>query len=272
MNAAELDFVYPSIQIGHVLVHVFSVMLGVGIISLMVVTLVRSKGCGLKKSMAGGAVGAGLVVGFAAVGCHSDGPNLHLGCCEGAVGWIAAAIGVIAWAAVRHANLRRLADCLAPGLALFLMVIGTADFLAGSNFGRPTDSSVGVTFTNGLALAWYHTPLDTPLQPTQWYESALAGGIFVFLIAWERRRPPEGTLFLAFAVIYAVGRFLLEFLRGDAGRGFLWRLSITQWFCLATLAAIAVSTLYAWAQQRVPGWLPHIRGLHYHRRHSTQRH
>ena len=160
---------------------------------------------------------------------------------------------------------------MAPALALFLMVMGIAGFLAGSDFGRPTDSPLGVTFTNGLALAWYGTPLGIALQPTQLYESALSAGIFAFLIVWERRRPPAGTLFLAFCVTYSAGRFFLEFLRGDADRGFLWLLSIPQWFYLATLVVCAASWLYIRGWPHAQAMRSHLRGLH-HPRPSTQHH
>jgi len=268
---------YPSLQIGHMLVPTFSVMLGVGVILLMLVALLRSKKCKLDKRVTAGAILAGLaagVIGTVAAEWLFDSPGqMHPGTGEVAVGWIAAAVGIKAWSDARRANIRQLADCIAPPLALFLMVMGTASFLAGCDFGQPTDAPWGVTFTNGLALAWYGTPLGTPLQPTQLYESVLAAGILAFLIVWERRRPPAGTLFLAFVVTYAAGRFLLEFVRGEAGRGFLWLLSIPQWLCLATLAACAAARLSFGARRRVQALLASLRGLHRHPpRTSTQHH
>jgi phosphatidylglycerol:prolipoprotein diacylglycerol transferase len=272
MYSAERGFVYPSIQIGHVLVPVLSGMLGVGIVLLMVVPLLRSRRYNLKRSVAGGAVIAGLVTGIVAIRCLFGGfGQLRLGYGEVAVGWIAAAVGIKAWSDARRVSVRQLADCMAPALALFLMVMGIAGFLAGCDFGRPTDSPLGVTFTNGLALAWYGTPLGIALQPTQLYESALSAGIFAFLIVWERRRPPAGTLFLALCVTYAMGRFFLEFLRGDADRGFLWPLSIPQWFCLATLVVSAASWVYIRGWPHAQAMRSHLRGLH-HPRPSTQHH
>lgn len=214
----------------------------------------------------------GLVTGLAAVWYLFGGfGQMHLGYREFAGGWIAAAVGILAWADARRINVLQLADCMAPALALFLMVLGIASFLAGYDFGRPTDSPMGVTFTNGLALAMYGTPLGIPLQPTQLYESALAAGIFAFLIAWERRRPPAGTLFLALCVTYALGRFFLEFLRGDADRGFLWMLSIPEWLCLATLVVFAPLWLYIRGWPHAQGLRSHLRGLD-HSPPSTQHH
>jgi phosphatidylglycerol:prolipoprotein diacylglycerol transferase len=267
--------VYPSLQIGHVLVPVFSVMLGVGIILFLLVTLVRSERYGLDKSVAGGAIIAGLaacIAGILTAKWMLNGTvQMRVSSAEAAMGWIAAVIGAIVWAFARRADVRRLADCLAPPSALFLAIMGIASFMAGCDYGKPTDSPLGVTFTNGVALAWYGTPLGIPLQPTQLYETILAMGMIAFLAVWERRRFPAGALFLTFCATYAVGRFILEFLRGDADRGFLWLLSIPQWLCLATLVVCAVSFFYAYGWRPLHGMRSHLSGL-LHLRHSTQPH
>ena len=54
---------------------------------------------------------------------------------------------------------------------------------------------------------------------------------------WTRRLLP---LYLA---LYAAGRFLLEFLRGDAIRGFAGPLSTSQWISLGILAVCGVLLL-----------------------------
>lgn len=262
MYSAEHGFVYPSIQIGHVLVPVFGVMLAVGITLLMVVTVLRSRRFGLSRSITGGAVICGLITGLAAV-CYLFGGfgQMHPGYREFTVGWIAAAVGILAWADARRISVLQLADCIAPGVALFLLVLGIASFLAGCDFGKPTDSPLGVTFTSGLALAMYGTPLGIPLQPTQLYESALAAGVFLFLMVWERRRPPAGTLFPALCVTYAAGRFFLEFLCGDCG--LLWLLSMRQWLCLATVAVFSGLWLYIRGCPHAQGLRSHFRGLYH---------
>ncbi len=49
-------------------------------------------------------------------------------------------------------------------------------------------------------------------------------------------------MFYAFVSMYAVGRFFIEFLRGDADRGFLGPLSVPQWSC--AIVFLAVTLLY----------------------------
>jgi len=59
--------------------------------------------------------------------------------------------------------------------------------------------------------------------------------ILGLLLLAERKSRPPGFLFLVFALAYSLGRFLLEFLRGDMGRGFWGPFSTSQWLALATL-------------------------------------
>ena len=49
-------------------------------------------------------------------------------------------------------------------------------------------------------------------------------------------------MFHAFVAMYAVGRFFIEFLRGDADHGFLGPLSVPQWYC--AIVFLAVTLLY----------------------------
>src|SRR3569832_845705 len=67
-------------------------------------------------------------------------------------------------------------------------------------------------------------------------------GIVIVVVAWlvTRRSRTERRAFLAAAVTYAVGRLLIECVRGDVGRGIYGGLSSGLIFCLLVLLAIAV--------------------------------
>ena len=65
-----------------------------------------------------------------------------------------------------HMPWLRTADAFAPGLALGHAIGRIGCFAAGCCYGKPTDHSWGVTFTNPLAHAWVGTPLNVPLEPT----------------------------------------------------------------------------------------------------------
>ena len=91
-------------------------------------------------------------------------------------------------------------------------------FLAGCCYGKPTDSAMGVVFTDSVC---YAEPLDTPLYPTQLMEAGYILAVMIVLFVLKRRRRFYGQLFLSYLMLYAFGRFVLEFFRGDVGRGFL---------------------------------------------------
>jgi len=90
-------------------------------------------------------------------------------------------------------------------------------FMAGCCYGVVTTSAWGVTYTNEACVA----PLHTALHPTQLYE---AGYIFLVMLGllWLRgKRKFYGQLFITYVLLYAVGRYTLEFFRGDLERGFV---------------------------------------------------
>lgn len=108
------------------------------------------------------------------------------------------------------------ADLFAPGIALGYMVGRLGCLLAGCCYGRPTDVSWAITFTDPMANLNVGTPLNVPLHPTQIYESAAGLVILLALLAIERRgRAFAGRTFWLFVLFYSVSRFFIEFYRGD---------------------------------------------------------
>ncbi|NJN43248.1 MAG: prolipoprotein diacylglyceryl transferase, partial [Flammeovirgaceae bacterium] len=91
--------------------------------------------------------------------------------------------------------------------------------MAGCCHGTPTDLMWGITFTNPVCQA---DPLNTPLHPTQLLESGYIFLVMTFLLLLKKKKAFDGQLFLLYLILYAFGRFFLEFLRGDSGRGFVW--------------------------------------------------
>ena len=91
-------------------------------------------------------------------------------------------------------------------------------FLAGCCHGRPTDSVIGITFTDA---ACYADPLNTPLFPSQLMEAGYILVIMIILLFIRERRKFYGQLFLLYIMFYAIGRSILEIYRGDSARGFI---------------------------------------------------
>lgn len=102
-------------------------------------------------------------------------------------------------------------------------------FCTGCCYGIPHDT-LGVYFT-ASAIA----PHDVPLLPVQLYEAGLEVGLFA-LLHWMSRKGQKGEKMLgAYLCLYGVARFLLEFLRGDAYRGFIGFLSVSQVISIPTV-------------------------------------
>ena len=112
-------------------------------------------------------------------------------------------------------------------------------FLAGCCYGKPTNSMLGVTFTD---QACYASPLNTPLFPTQLMEALYIFLVMVILFFLKSKKQFHGQLFLLYLILYAIGRFVLEYFRGDAGRGYLVEgyVSHSQFIALCILAVVAL--------------------------------
>ena len=138
--------------------------------------------------------------------------------------------------------LLRLGDACAPSLALGVAITRVGCFAASCDYGKATDLPWAVVFTQREATRLTGVPLGVPLHPSQLYESALGVVLFVSFLALERRPRRPGRLIFAFAGLYSLGRFLLEYLRGDMDRGFWGPFSTSQW--LSLLVLLVFTALY----------------------------
>ena len=128
----------------------------------------------------------------------------------------------------------RTCDVFAPGLALGHAFGRVGCFAAGCCYGRETHLPWAVTFSNPLAHSISDTPLHIPLHPTQLYEMVLELCNCLFLVWLIRRKKFEGEIIGTYMIIYGIGRFFIEFLRGDEGRGsFIGWMSGTQAIALS---------------------------------------
>lgn len=124
-------------------------------------------------------------------------------------GLIGASLGVILFTALKKVSLWRMADVLAPSIAI------------GYVFGRIGCLMNGCCYGKACDLPWaIHFPADhetypAGVHPTQIYESAL--NLFFFLgLEWLfRRRKFDGQIFATYLVGYACLRSFVEMFRGD---------------------------------------------------------
>jgi phosphatidylglycerol:prolipoprotein diacylglycerol transferase len=106
------------------------------------------------------------------------------------------------------------ADACAPGIALGNFFGRQGCFSAGCCWGKPTTLPWGVQFTEaGHEITG--VPTGIHLHPTQLYESFTMLIVFFFLLWLHKKKKFSGQVILAYAVIYATVRFLIEFVRDD---------------------------------------------------------
>jgi phosphatidylglycerol:prolipoprotein diacylglycerol transferase len=110
-----------------------------------------------------------------------------------------------------------------------------------------------VTFRDAYASRTVGTPLDTPLHPTEIYEAIACLAIFFILTTMARRKRFDGQVTLAYVLLYAIVRFVIEFYRGDAVRGSVFGgwLSTSQFIAILMVAAVAVAFPYVAKRNRV---------------------
>ena len=126
-------------------------------------------------------------------------------------GLIGASLAGILYARFKHLALWKLADVLAPSIALGYVFGRIGCFLNGCCFGRECDLPWAVTYPMGnLNGAPTH-----PVHPTQLYDSLLSLILYIGLAWLYRRKKFDGQVFAAYLLCYAVTRSIVESFRGD---------------------------------------------------------
>lgn len=137
-----------------------------------------------------------------------------------------------------------LADLCAPAIALGQGIGRIGCFMAGDDYGSPTSLPWAVTFTHPDAATIGGAPLGVPIHPVQLYESIFCFLLFGALVRLARRKAFDGQILIAYSLAYAVGRFVIEYFRGDVDRGFLFGgLFSTSQFIAIVIALLALAAL-----------------------------
>lgn len=150
----------------------------------------------------------------------------------------------------------KVTDVYAPAIALGQSVGRLGCFAGGCDYGKPTISSWSVMFTDPFAHEISGVPLGIRLYPTQLYESLATLTIFAILLWRYRKKTRDGEIFLLYMGLYAAARFLLEFLRGDEDRGFVFNHLLSTSQFIALLALLAVAGLAVFLRRQPASGLP----------------
>jgi phosphatidylglycerol:prolipoprotein diacylglycerol transferase len=126
-------------------------------------------------------------------------------------GLTGASLACIIFARMKKLQLWRLADILAPSIALGSMFGRIGCLLNGCCYGRACDLPWAIRF-----------PADNPahpptylVHPTQIYDALLNLTLYLGLAWLFRRRKFDGQIFAVYLMCYAVTRSIVEMFRGD---------------------------------------------------------
>jgi phosphatidylglycerol:prolipoprotein diacylglycerol transferase len=126
-------------------------------------------------------------------------------------GVIAAVIGGLAFIKSQGYPVWKVADVVAPSIALGEAITRIGCFMNGCCFGSPTRLPWGIVFPDDSFSAAVFGRV--PIHPSQLYLSGLAFAVFVFLLWFEKRKKFEGQLFWTCVLVLAVVRALVDFTR-----------------------------------------------------------
>lgn len=121
------------------------------------------------------------------------------------------------------------ADVILPSVALVQGFGRIGCFLAGCCYGKETEGILSVTFQESA-----YAPNHVALIPAQLYSSGLDFLHFFLLVMIARNKKSDGQVTAGYLIFYSVGRFIIEFFRGDIIRGSVGVLSTSQFISIFT--------------------------------------
>lgn len=231
-------------SIGPVTVYGYGLMIAIGILAAYLVGEYRAKKQGLDENhvfnyviwcVLGGFLGSKILYFITDFKDIMANPKIVLNLADGWVvygGIIGGIFSAMLYAKIKKLRFLEWFDLLIPSVALAQGFGRIGCFLAGCCYGRETDSVFGIVFHDSS-----YAPNGVNLLPTQLISSALNFLHFVVLILFARRKKGDGQVGALYLILYSIGRFILEFYRGDLIRGSVGSLSTSQFISLFIVVA-----------------------------------
>ncbi|HVY71946.1 MAG TPA: prolipoprotein diacylglyceryl transferase [Verrucomicrobiae bacterium] len=158
-------------------------------------------------------------------------------------GFIGASLSVILYAWKYKQPLWKLADTLAPSIALGHAFGRLGCLMTGCCYGRACDLPWAIQFPEG------HETYPAHVHPTQIYESLLNFCLYAGLAWFYRRKRFDGQIFAAYLMCYAGLRSFVETFRGDYPTRYLWG-AVTQAQMVGMVTFTTGAVLWWWFSSR----------------------
>jgi phosphatidylglycerol:prolipoprotein diacylglycerol transferase len=162
-------------------------------------------------------------------------------------GLLAVFFSVVGFAWYHKLNILRLCDLLAPSCFLGDSIGRWGCFFAGDDYGRRTDSWIGIRFPKNPDNLVPPNLQGEKLYPTQIMMSLKAITIFAILMLITRKKKFDGQVAGAALMLYPIFRSFIELFRGDEDRGFVGPLSTAQF---TSVFVFATGLLIYWSAPR----------------------
>ncbi len=231
-------------SIGGFTVHGYGLMIAAGFLSAYFVSEYRARKRGMDPDhilgiaiwgIVSGLISAKLLYYITTIDQILENPKMLLDISNGFVvygGIIGGIGGGYVYCRKYKLSFLKYADLVMPTVALAQGFGRLGCFLAGCCYGRETDSGFAVVFHNSA-----YAPNNIPLIPTQLISSAFNFFHFFLLVWLSGRLKRDGQTAAAYLIIYSMGRFVIEFFRGDLIRGTVGTLTTSQFISLFAAAA-----------------------------------
>lgn len=245
-------------SIGPITIYGYGLMIAIGIIAAYLNTEHLAKKAGLSPEpvfniliigVGSGIVGAKLLFYLTILDQVIANPTLILSnLTEGFVvygGIIFGILGALLYCRKKKLSFLHYLDCAAPSIALAQGFGRIGCFLAGCCYGMQMNSPISITFTDSA-----YAPNHVPLFPSQLVSSTFNFIHFFVLYTLFKYNKKPGKIGAFYLVFYSIGRFIIEFFRGDLERGNVGLLSTSQ-FISVFVAITGIAMVFFLSHKKI---------------------
>lgn len=226
-------------SIGSYTVHSYGLLVTIGFFAAYFVAIYRAKRLNISTDIIdlilvwiiiGGTLGSKLLYWLTQIENIVKNPRLLLDLFDGFVvygGLVGGILAAYIFCRVKGLRFAQFFDLLIPSFALAQGFGRIGCFMAGCCYGMETNSVFGVVFPSSSIA-----PGGVSLIPTQLISSAFDFLLFAVLVIYAKRKKEEGQVAALYLILYSIGRFSIEFFRGDLERGSVGILSTSQFISI----------------------------------------
>ncbi|MNZ34340.1 Prolipoprotein diacylglyceryl transferase [compost metagenome] len=246
-------------KLGPVTIYGYGLMIALGILFAYRLVVYRAANRQLELShifsltvwsLAGGFIGAKLLYWITQFHNIVSNPGSLLNLGEGFVvygGIIGGIVAGFVYCKLKSIRFLQHLDLFVPSIALAQGFGRIGCLLAGCCYGEETHSWFGITFHNSEIA-----PNGIALVPTQIMESVFSFGLCIILLLLAKRTKKVGLVACVYLIFYSLGRFIIEFYRGDIIRGQVGLLSTSQLIALFIVLGTSLMVFLLQSQNRTP--------------------